>query len=79
MGVGETKWTKSWREMLFCHLVAILGITLSSLAGKGNGRFLGGLRLCQGSGSLILDWMGCCGVGPPPGARLFVSSNVCAP
>ena len=66
--------------MLFCHLVAILGITLSSLwQEKEMEGFLGGLILCQGSGSLILYWMGCCGVGPPPGARLFVSSNVCAP
>ena len=40
--------------------------TFFSVAGEGNGRFLGGLWLCQVSGSIILDWsrVPCGGASP---------------
>lgn len=47
----------TWREGFSCHLVALLGTTLSSLAGEGNKRFLGGDLGCFSgrSGSIIPD------------------------
>lgn len=45
--------------------------TFFSAAGKGNRRFLGALRLCQGSGSLILDWSGVLWGGASPRSQSF--------
>lgn len=77
----EGEQTKVWREGLFCHLVAISGTTLSSLAGEGNRRFLGEPRLFVSEirqRHSRLEWRAV-GVGPPTGTRLLASSDVYAP
>lgn len=70
-----------WKEGLSCHLVAVSGTTLSSLAGEGNRRFLAEPWLFESEirqHHSRLEWRAV-GMGPPTGARLLASSDVCAP